>query len=120
MHFAKKQTNIQAFANLHNRAIILFRRRRQYFLQEVFVRFYILIKIIAAKVRINFNFTGDKGFRILLLLSHYILFIVEKLLSTGADVPGVGLYWLSECLTGTFWLTDRDAGAKTLNPHCPG
>jgi len=27
----------------------------------------------------------------------------KKLSQTGADVPGVGLYWLTECLTGTFW-----------------
>jgi len=28
----------------------------------------------------------------------------------------VGLSWLTECLTGTFWLTDRDAGTKPLKP----
>jgi len=33
-----------------------------------------------------------------------MLFIIEKIfLSTGADVLGVGLYWLTELLTGTFW-----------------
>jgi len=26
----------------------------------------------------------------------------------------VGLSWLTDCLTGTFWLTDRDAGTKPL------
>jgi len=25
----------------------------------------------------------------------------------------VGLSWLTECLTGTFWLTDRDKALKT-------
>jgi len=25
----------------------------------------------------------------------------------------VGLSWLTECLTGTFWLTDRDKAVKT-------
>jgi len=25
----------------------------------------------------------------------------------------VGLSWLAECLTGTFWLTDRDKALKT-------
>jgi len=104
MHFAKKQNNVQAFVNLHNRPIILFRRRKQYFLQEVFARFYLDVKITAAKVSINF--TGDKGFRILLLLSDHMLFVIEKIISTEADVPGVGLYWLTECLTGTFWWTD--------------
>jgi len=24
----------------------------------------------------------------------------------------VGLSWLTECLTGTFWLTDQNAGTK--------
>ena len=28
--------------------------------------------------------------------------------STGAVVTGLGAYWLNECLTGTFWMTDRD------------
>jgi len=28
----------------------------------------------------------------------------------------VGLSWLTECLTGTFWLTDREAGTKPSNP----
>ena len=28
----------------------------------------------------------------------------------------VGLSWLTECLTGTVWLVDRDAGAKLLKP----
>jgi len=27
---------------------------------------------------------------------------------------------LTEYLTGTFWLTDRDAGTKLLNRYCPG
>ena len=26
--------------------------------------------------------------------------------------PGVGPCWLAECVTGTFWLTDRDSGTK--------
>jgi len=41
VHFAKKQNNVQAFANLHIRPIILF--CRQYFLQEDY-RFYFLVK----------------------------------------------------------------------------
>ena len=98
MHFTKKQNSVQAFANLHIHPIVLF--CKQYFLQEVFARFYFLVKITAAKV--SFNFTGDNGFHILLLLSDHMLFIIEKILSTGADVPGVRLYWLTECLTGTF------------------
>jgi len=32
----------------------------------------------------------------------------------------VGLSWLTECLTGTFWLTDQNAGTKPLNRDCPG
>jgi len=27
---------------------------------------------------------------------------------------------LTECLTGTYWLTDGDAGTKLLNRDCPG
>jgi len=42
MHFAKKQNNVQALVSLHNRPIMLFRRRRQYFLQEAFARFILL------------------------------------------------------------------------------
>jgi len=51
---------------------MLFCRGRQYFLQEVFVRLYFLVKITRGKVSINF--TGDKGFHILLLLSDRMLF----------------------------------------------
>jgi len=29
---------------------------------------------------------------------------------------GVGLSWLTECLTGKFWLTVRVAGTKPLKP----
>jgi len=32
----------------------------------------------------------------------------------------VGLCWLTECQTGTFSMTDRDAGTKPLNLDCPG
>jgi len=39
----------------------------KYFVHEVSVRFYFLVKITRGKV--NINFTGDKGFHILLLLS---------------------------------------------------
>jgi len=35
-------------------------------------------------------------------------------------VAGVGLHWLTECPTGTFWWTDRDDGAKPLNRDCFG
>jgi len=28
-------------------------------------------------------------------------------------------YWLTECQTGTFWWTDRDAGTKPLKPELP-
>jgi len=28
----------------------------------------------------------------------------------------VGLSWLAECLSGTFWLTDLDAGTKPSKP----
>ena len=69
MHSAKKQTMLI----LHICAIILF--RRQYFVQEVFARFYFLVKTTAQKVS---NFTGDKGFHIP-LLSEHMLFIIEKL-----------------------------------------
>jgi len=47
MHFTKTQNNVQAFVNLHIRPIILF--RRQYFLQEVFARFYFLVKVTVEK-----------------------------------------------------------------------
>jgi len=30
-----------------------------------------------------------------------MLFMIERILSTGADVPGGGLCWLTECVTGT-------------------
>ena len=79
MHFTRKKNSVQAFVKLRNRPIILFRRRKQYFLQEVFARFYFLVKITPAKVSINF--TGDKGFHILLLLSNHMLFVVEKIIS---------------------------------------
>jgi len=49
--FTKKQSNVQGLVNLHIRPIILL--GRQYCLQEVLVRFYILIKITAEKVSIN-------------------------------------------------------------------
>jgi len=49
-------------------------------------RFYFFAKITAEKVS---KFTGDRGFHILLLLSDRMLFIIEKILSTGADAPGV-------------------------------
>jgi len=55
----------------------------------------------------------------MVLLSDHLLIIIEKILSTGADVPGVSLCWLTECLTGTFWLTDRDTGTKPLNQDSP-
>jgi len=32
----------------------------------------------------------------------------------------VGLCCLTECLTVTFWLTNRDTGTKSLNRVCPG
>jgi len=72
-------------------------------------RFYFLAKTTAEIVS---NVTGDKGFHILLLLPNHMLFITEKILSKGADAPGVGLSWLAERLTGTFWLTDRDSAFK--------
>jgi len=49
--FPKKQNNVQAFVNLHIRPIILF--CSQYFRQEVFVRFYFIVKITAGNVSIN-------------------------------------------------------------------
>jgi len=64
-------------------------------------QFYFLVKITAEIVSINF--TGDKWFHILLVLPDHMLFIIENILSKAADVPGVGLYWLIECTTGTFW-----------------
>jgi len=51
MLFPKKQSNVQAFVNLNIRPIILF--CRQYFRQEVFVRFYFLVKITGGNVSIN-------------------------------------------------------------------
>jgi len=61
---------------------------RHYFLQEVFVPFYFLIKITRGKVSINF--TGYKDFYSLLLLSDRMLFKIEQILSMGADVLSVG------------------------------
>jgi len=46
--------------------------------------------------------------------------MIEQILSTGADIPGVGLSWLTACVTGTFSLTDRDGGTKSWNRDCPG
>jgi len=43
----------------------------QYFLQEVSARFYFLVKITSGKVSINF--TGDKGFYILLQHSTFVI-----------------------------------------------
>jgi len=62
-------------------------------------RFYFLVKTTA---EIASNFTGDKGFHILLLLSDHMSFIIGNILSKGANVLGVGLYWLIERITGTF------------------
>ena len=62
MHFTWKQNKVQAFGNLHVRPIILF--CGQYFLQEVFVRFYFIVKITAGTVSIDF--ASDKGFHVLL------------------------------------------------------
>jgi len=60
-------------------------------------------------------------FHILLLLSDHMLFMIEQTFSTRADVPGVWLCWLTECVTGTFSLTDRDkawkAGLSRLKRH---
>jgi len=38
--------------------------------------------------------------------------MIEQIISTRADVPGVGPCWLTESVTGTFWLTDRDKALK--------
>ena len=73
IHFIKKQNNVEAFINSHIRLIILF--CRQYFLQDVFVRFYFLVKVTAGKVSINFK--GDEVFHILLLLSDQMLFMMD-------------------------------------------
>jgi len=67
-----KQNNVRAFVNLHIRSIIPI--YKQYLLQEIFVRFYFLVEITAGKVSINF--TDDKGFHILLLLSDHMLFAI--------------------------------------------
>jgi len=67
---------------------MLFCRGRHYFLQEAFVRFYFLVKITRGKVSINF--TGGKGFHILLLLSDRTLFKIGQILSMAADAPSVG------------------------------
>jgi len=105
MHFTKKQKNAQAFVNLHIRPIILF--YKQYFMQDIFIRFYFLVKIKAGKVSINF--TGNKGFHMLLQLcySQY-----KNYLNESWCTRYVWLCWLTECLTGTFWLTDRDKAFK--------
>jgi len=63
-------------------------------LQEVFARFYLLVKIAAAKISIDC--TGDKGFHIcsiLVLWSDHMLLISEKNMSPGADMACVGLSW---------------------------
>ena len=73
IHFIKKQNNVEAFINSHIRLIILF--CRQYFLQDIFVRFYFLVKVTAGKVSINFK--GDEVFHILLLLSDQMLFMMD-------------------------------------------
>jgi len=51
INVTKKQNNVQAFVNLLIRPIILF--CKQYFLQEIFVRFYFLVEITAGKASIN-------------------------------------------------------------------
>jgi len=32
-----------------------------------------------------------------------MLIVIENIHSTGTDVPGVGLYWLTECPINPFW-----------------
>jgi len=44
---------------------------RQYFLQEVVVRFYFLVKITQGKVSVDF--TGDKGYHIVLQHSAFVI-----------------------------------------------
>jgi len=45
--------------------------------------------------------------------------LVKQTNHSNADIR-VGLCCLTECLTGTFSLTNRDAGTKPLNRVCPG
>jgi len=73
--------------------------RRQYFFQEAYVRFYFLVEITAGKASINW--LTDKGFHILVLNTYQITCYS---------------YLLNECKTGTFWLTDRDAGTEPFKP----
>jgi len=102
MHFTKQQNNVQAFANLHIRPVVLF--RRQNFLQEVFARFYFLGKISTEKSVILEVIRGFIFYSsILLLLSGHMLFIIEKTLPAGADVPG------GRCRTLLAdWMPNRD------------
>ena len=95
--FPKKQNNVQAFVNSHIHPIVLF--CRQYFRQEVFVRFYFLVKITAGNVSMN-----------------WLLQMVRAFTFCFCYQTTCYLYWLTECQTGTFWLTDRDAGTKPLKP----
>jgi len=92
IRFTKKQNNVPAFVNLLICPIMLFRRQ---YLLEVFVRFYFLVEITTGKASINW--LTDKSFHILLLNTYQIAHYS---------------FLLTEYKTGTFWLTDRDAGTE--------
>jgi len=115
MHFTKKQKKCSSICKFTHSPNTF---RRLYFLQEDFARFYFLVKVTAKKVSINF--TGDKGFHILILLSDHMLCMIEKSFTDYGCTRCSTIYWMTECLTGTFWLTDRDACTKPLNRDCPG
>jgi len=71
MHFTKKQNNVQAFVNLHIHRTILF--CREYSPQEICS---ILLSRKNHSKKVSINFTGDKGFHILLLLSDHMLLMM--------------------------------------------
>jgi len=92
IHFTEKQNNVQAFVNLHICPIIIF--CWQYFLQEVSARLYFLVNSQQEKSAFIFQMIRAFTFR----------FCYQYTCC---------LWWLlTDCLTGTFWLTDRDAGIK--------
>jgi len=45
---------------------------------------------------------------------------VEKAALLARPGRHLAVSWLTECLTGTFWLTYQDTGTRALNRDCPG
>ena len=51
----------------------------------------------------------------MILLSDHMLRMIEKSFTGYGCTRCSTIYWMTECPTETFWLTDQDAGTKPLN-----